>query len=364
MIRLPGVCRVRRATVINSQIAARTGSIPRIAAMQRDRGGTGGTGALQRLLVVVLILVVVAFVVVRVDVAAAPAPWRVVVVVVIVVARSRTAGTHGCGRSREQCSERNAAIGVDPSGRNGHCRDRWSRGCGDPAGRLRGKRGVQGIGSLRLPARSDRHCASPYGTADRPGHPAGRRPRLTPINGPRGFAVSNRSDRRTTPPRNQGSSMRNDRHPAPIAPGSPALPAPSGALARKFAAIGARTGVPFAVVLADGTIVPQRRGRPGVHDHVPDAGGAASRPAVRLRRPARSRISTAASTSTAISRSPFAPASTAGYDRIRNPLVALRNRWHEWRLLEPIDPAGEGERALPLRARSGVLPAVARHCRR
>ena len=53
-----------------------------------------------------------------------------------------------------------------------------------------------------------------------------------------------------------------------------------------------------------------------------------------------------------------------GFDRRTNPLVCDAQPLARVPLLEPLDRAGEGQRALPLRARPGVLPAVARPCRR
>jgi hypothetical protein len=94
MIRLPGDCRVRRATVKNSQIAAQSayyhGMVQRDEAVTSIGDATPWRSNLQRFLVVVIVIViVVAFVVVRVDIAAAAAPASIVIVVVIIVAGAR-----------------------------------------------------------------------------------------------------------------------------------------------------------------------------------------------------------------------------------------------------------------------------------
>ena len=124
--------------------------------------------------------------------------------------------------------------------------------------------------------------------------------------------------------------MRNSHHAVPSEGKSAAARVPAGALARKFAAIGAQTGIPFRVVLADGAVF--RNG---------DADPAFT---ITLRTPkAQRRLllsgyvgllesyfdgSLDVDGDLALA---FRAGIDSGYDRVRNPLAALRNRWHEWR---------------------------------
>ena len=104
----------------------------------------------------------------------------------------------------------------------------------------------------------------------------------------------------------------------------------AGALARKFAAIGAATDIPFAVVLANGAVLRNGKADPAF--------------TLTFRTPrAQRRLllfgyvgllesyfdgSLDVDGDLALA---FRAGIDSGHDRIRNPLVALRNRWHEWR---------------------------------
>ncbi len=105
---------------------------------------------------------------------------------------------------------------------------------------------------------------------------------------------------------------------------------PRNALARKLGAVAAGTAIPFRVVLADGTVV--------------EGGGASPAFTVRFRTKAAERR-TIASGYVGLLESyvaggvdidgdialAFRAGFDSGYDRVPNPLVGLRNRWHEWR---------------------------------
>jgi cyclopropane-fatty-acyl-phospholipid synthase len=110
---------------------------------------------------------------------------------------------------------------------------------------------------------------------------------------------------------------------------SPGLGPRAGVLARKFAAIGAATDVPFAVILADGTALRNGRADPAF--------------TITFRTPRAQRrlllfgyvglLESYFDGSLDIDGDlalAFRAGLDSGQDRVRNPLVALRNRWHEW----------------------------------
>ncbi len=97
MIRLPGICCVRRATVKNSQIATQRESYHEMLRCSEARYGFLRRPAPQRLFVIVVVVVLVAkfFVVVRVDVADTPAAAAGTILVVVIV----VPGAGDCGMS-------------------------------------------------------------------------------------------------------------------------------------------------------------------------------------------------------------------------------------------------------------------------
>jgi len=124
--------------------------------------------------------------------------------------------------------------------------------------------------------------------------------------------------------------MRNS-HPAiPSERQIAAAPNPTGALARKLAAIGARTEIPFRVVLASGAVF-----RNGDADPAFTITFRTARAQRRLLLFGYLGLlesyfdgSLDVDGDLALA---FRAGIDSGYDRVRNPLVALRNRWHEWR---------------------------------
>ena len=124
--------------------------------------------------------------------------------------------------------------------------------------------------------------------------------------------------------------MRNDHPAAPAEPGPAAAPAPSGALGRELAAIAAGTDIPFRIVLASGAVF-----RHGDADPAFTMTFRSSRAQRRLLLLGYVGLlesyfdgSLDVDGDLALA---FRAGIDGGHDRIGNPLVALRNRWHEWR---------------------------------
>jgi len=126
------------------------------------------------------------------------------------------------------------------------------------------------------------------------------------------------------------SFMSNHDHTVSQKPGSAHPETRAGAFARKIAAIGAGTDIPFAVVLANGAVLRNGNASPAF--------------TITFRTPGAQRRLLAfgyvglleayfdggvdVDGDLALA---FRAGIDSGFDRISNPFVALRNRWHEWR---------------------------------
>jgi cyclopropane-fatty-acyl-phospholipid synthase len=124
--------------------------------------------------------------------------------------------------------------------------------------------------------------------------------------------------------------MSNHIHVAPANRGATAPHVPAGAFARKIGAIGAATDIPFAVVLANGAVLRNGEASPAF--------------TITFRTPGAQRRfllfgyvgllesyfdgSLDVDGELALA---FRAGIDSGHDRVKNPLVALRNLWHEWR---------------------------------
>ena len=124
--------------------------------------------------------------------------------------------------------------------------------------------------------------------------------------------------------------MSNHIHVAPANRGNTAPHVPAGAFARKIGAIGAATDIPFAVVLANGAVLRNGEASPAF--------------TITFRTPGAQRRfllfgyvgllesyfdgSLDVDGELALA---FRAGIDSGHDRVKNPLVALRNLWHEWR---------------------------------
>jgi cyclopropane-fatty-acyl-phospholipid synthase len=124
--------------------------------------------------------------------------------------------------------------------------------------------------------------------------------------------------------------MSNHEHVASQMPESARRDARGGRIGRMFAAIGARTDIPFAVALADGTVLRSGSAEPAFR-LVFHTAGAQRRLLLfgyvgMLEAYFDGSLDVDGDLALA-----FRAGVGSGYDRPSNPLVALRNRWHEWR---------------------------------
>ena len=123
--------------------------------------------------------------------------------------------------------------------------------------------------------------------------------------------------------------MSNHNH---AAPGNQGLDAPhgrGGMIARKIAAIGARTDIPFAVVLANGAVLRNSDASPAFTLKFRTA--SAQRRLLLLGYVGLLESYFDGSLDVDGDHAlAFRAGIDGGYDRISNPFVALRNRWHEW----------------------------------
>ena len=106
--------------------------------------------------------------------------------------------------------------------------------------------------------------------------------------------------------------------------------APSSALARKLLAVAAGAEVPFRVVLADGTVIENRGASPAFTLTFRTRGAERRTVAFGYVGLLESYIAGGVDIDGDIALAVRAGIES-GYDRVPNPLVRLRNRWHEWR---------------------------------
>jgi cyclopropane-fatty-acyl-phospholipid synthase len=105
---------------------------------------------------------------------------------------------------------------------------------------------------------------------------------------------------------------------------------PSSALARKFLAVVAGTEVPFRVVLADGTVIGNRGASPAFTLTFRTRGAERRTAAFGYIGLLESYFAGSIDIDGDLALA-FRAGFESGYDRLPNPLVRLRNRWHEWR---------------------------------
>ena len=252
-------------------------------------------------LVVVFLVVVVAFVVLRIDVADSERPFR-------------------------RRHDRPGPCGLPPSAR-GYPRGNHSRvsslhHAGQFVRRTRStkvKVHTQGIrrASARKPPRY-RRCASPT-------------QRLA--------ALDRRSNRAFGPRRRRAprialirsATMKDDSVASEVSE-APVAPAASRSAAHAHAGAGRRprSGIPFRVVLANGAVAVDSAA-PAFSIIFRTARRPSGGSRCRATSACSNRTSTAASTSKATLARRFAPASKPAATCVPNPVVRLRNRWHEWR---------------------------------
>jgi cyclopropane-fatty-acyl-phospholipid synthase len=105
---------------------------------------------------------------------------------------------------------------------------------------------------------------------------------------------------------------------------------PSGAIARKLAAVAAGSGIPFRVVLADGTVIGNRGASPAFTVTFRTRGAERRTVAFGYVGLLESYIAGGVDIDGDIALAVRAGIES-GYDRVPNLLAGLRNRWHEWR---------------------------------
>src|SRR5512143_4131613 len=105
---------------------------------------------------------------------------------------------------------------------------------------------------------------------------------------------------------------------------------PRSALARKLAAVAAGTEIPFRVVLADGTVIENGGASPAFTVTFRTRGAELRTIAFGYVGLLESYIGGDVDIDGEIALA-FRAGFDSGYDRLPNPLVKLRNRWHEWR---------------------------------
>jgi cyclopropane-fatty-acyl-phospholipid synthase len=105
---------------------------------------------------------------------------------------------------------------------------------------------------------------------------------------------------------------------------------PRGAVARRIAGVASGTDVPFSVVLADGQVIRNGDAPPAFTITFRTTGAQLRLLAFGYVGLLESYFDGSADVDGDIALA-FRAGMDAGFDRIGNPLVALRNRWHEWR---------------------------------
>jgi len=124
--------------------------------------------------------------------------------------------------------------------------------------------------------------------------------------------------------------MRNEHHTAQTGPGPAAARAPSGALGRKLAAIAAGTDIPFCIVLASGAVFRHGSADPAFTLTFRTSGAQRRLLLLGYVGLLESYFDGSLDVDGDLALA-FRAGIDGGHDRAGNPLVALRNRWHEWR---------------------------------